>query len=207
MTLTDLSVADLLAAFRSPAPTPGGGSAAALAGALGSSLLAMVAALPKSRAATLEEVERLKAAGQRCVALSAELETLVERDSDAYDLVVAAHKQPKTTDEEKAARAAGIQAAMREAIAAPLAVMRAAAAAAEQGVVVAALGNPSASSDVQVGFELLGAASRGARLNVEINLDSVKDPEYVARIRSEAEEYARALGHEAEGAEKQRRGL
>ncbi len=200
MTLTSLSVADLLAAFRSPAPTPGGGSAAALAGALGSSLLAMVAALPKSRAATLEDIERLKAAGQRCVALSAELEALVERDSDAYDLVVAAYKRPKTTDQEKAARSAAIQAAMREAIIAPVAVMRASAAAAEQGVVVAALGNPSASSDLRVGFELLGAALRGARLNVEINLDSVKDPEYVAKIRDDVEELAGALGHASEAA-------
>ena len=76
-----------------------------------------------------------------------------------------------------------IQAAMREAIAAPLDVMRACAAAAGQGAVVAALGNPSASSDVQVGFELLGAGLRGAKLNVEINLGSVKDAEYVARVR------------------------
>ena len=207
MTLTTLSVVDLLAAFRSPAPTPGGGSAAALAGALGSSLLAMVAALPKSRAATVEDVERLKASGQRCAALSAELEALVERDSEAYDLVMAAYKRPKTTDEEKAARSAGIQAAMRDAIAAPLGVMRACAAAAEQGVVVATLGNPSASSDLQVGFELLGAALRGARLNVEVNLGSVKDPDYVARIRSDVEELARALAHETEAAEKQRRRL
>ena len=185
--LTSLPVTALLASFRSPDPTPGGGSAAALAGAIGSALLAMVAALPKSRAASEEDAGRLKAAGERCAALSVELEALVDRDSEAYDLVMAAYKKPKGTDEEKAARSAGIQAAMREAIAAPLTVMRACAAAAEQGVVVAALGNPSASSDVKVGFELLGAGLRGARLNVEINLDSVKDAEYVAGIRGEVE--------------------
>jgi formiminotetrahydrofolate cyclodeaminase len=190
MKLTERSVSDLLAAFRSSDPTPGGGSAAALAGAIGSSLLAMVAALPKSRAATEEDAGRLKAAGEWCASLSAELEALVDRDSEAYDVVVAAYKRPKVTDEEKAARSAGIQAAMREAIAAPLTVMQACAAAAEQGVVVAALGNPSASSDVKVGFELLGAGLRGARLNVEINLDSVKDADYVAGIRGEVERLA-----------------
>ena len=87
MKLTDTTVTDLLAAFRSPEPTPGGGSAAALAGAIGASLLAMVAGLPKSRAATAEDAARLKAAGERCAALAAELEALVDRDSEAYDLV------------------------------------------------------------------------------------------------------------------------
>ena len=78
--------------------------------------------------------------------------------------------------------------------------MRACAAAAEQGVVVAALGNPSASSDGQVGFELLGAALRGARLNVETNLASVKDADYVARIRKDVDEFDRAIGHETAAA-------
>lgn len=185
--LTQTSLTTLLAAFRSADPTPGGGSAAALAGAVGAALLAMVAALPKSRATTPEDTERLKDAGEHCVAASLELEALVDRDSDAYDLVVAAYKRPKGTDQENAARSAGIQAAMREAIAAPLAVMRACAAAAAQGTVIAALGNPSASSDVQVGVELLGAGLRGAKLNVEINLGSMKDAEYVAAVRAEVE--------------------
>ena len=72
---------------------------------------------------------------------------------------------------------------MRAAIAAPLEVMRACAAAAELGPVVGELGNPSASSDVQVGLELLGAGLRGAKLNVEINLGSVKDAGYAATVR------------------------
>ena len=205
MMLSSRTVTDLLAAFRSAAPTPGGGSASALAGAMGSSLLAMVAGLPKSRAATAEDIARLQAAGDRCAGLSAELEALVDRDSAAYDLVMTAYKKPKGTDEEKAARSAGIQAAMREAIAAPMAVMRACAAAAEQGVVIAGLGNPSASSDAQVGFELLGAGLRGARLNVETNLGSVKDAVYVAKIQREVEELDRALRHETVAAEVQRR--
>ena len=196
MKLTERRVDDLLQAFRSPDPTPGGGSAAALAGAIGASLLAMVAGLPKSRAATEEDVERLQAAGRRCAAIAGDLTTLVDRDSEAYDLVVGAYRQPKGTDEEKAARSAAIQQAMRAAIAAPLDVMRACAAAAEQGVVVAALGNPSASSDVRVGFELLGAGLRGAKLNVEINLGSVKDAAYVETVRRDVEEFERAIGHE-----------
>jgi formiminotetrahydrofolate cyclodeaminase len=200
MKLTAHAVPAFLEALRSPDPTPGGGSAAALAGALGASLLAMVAGLPKSKAATEEDAQRLAAAGARCTALARELETLVDTDSAAYDMVTAAYRRPKATDEDKAARTAAIQAAMRDAIAAPLSVMRACASAAEQGVVIATLGNPSASSDALVGFELLGAALRGAKLNVDINLGSVKDGEYVARVRSEADELERAIGHETTAA-------
>jgi formiminotetrahydrofolate cyclodeaminase len=200
MSLVTLSASDLLTAFRSPDPTPGGGSAAALTGALGASLLAMVAGLPKSRAATEEDAQRLKAAGARCTALACELETLVDRDTDAYDLVMSAYRKPKATDDEKSARSAAIQRAMREAIAAPLAVMRACAGAAEQGVVIAGLGNPSASSDARVGLELLGAALRGAKLNVEVNLDSIKDAEYAAGVRNEVTEFERAIGHETAAA-------
>jgi formiminotetrahydrofolate cyclodeaminase len=200
MKLIDRSVSEILAAFRSPDPTPGGGSAAALAGAAGASLLAMVAALPKSRAATEEDLARLKAAGERCAAAALALEALIDRDAGAYDLVMAAYKKPKATDEDKAARSAAIQSAMREAIAAPLEVMRSSAAAAEQGVVIAALGNPAASSDAQVGFALLAAGLRVAKLNVEINLGSVKDAVYAAKIREEIDELERALEHETAAA-------
>jgi len=202
MKLTDHTITGLLAAFRSPEPTPGGGSAAALAGAMGASLLAMVAGLPKSRAATAEDVGRLAAAGERCAAIAGELAALVDRDSEAYELVMAAYRRPKATEEEKTARSAGIQAAMRAAIAAPLDVMRACASAAEQGVVIAAMGNPSASSDAAVGFELLGAGLRGAKLNVEINLGSIKDAGYVRTTQAQIEELTRALGHETAAAQR-----
>lgn len=200
MALVNHSVSELLAAFRSPSPTPGGGSAAALTGAVGASLVGMVAGLPKSKATTEEDVQRLHSAGDRCTALATELERLVDVDSAAYDLVMAAYKRPKATDEEKAARSAAIQSAFREAIAAPLAVMRACAAAAEQAVVVATLGNRSAASDLEVGVELLNAALRGAKLNVEINVGSVKDAEYVEKIRRDVTEFERAIGHETSAA-------
>lgn len=200
MKLVERTVQDLLAAFRSPDPTPGGGSASALAGAIGASLLAMIAGLPKSRAAAEEDAARLRAAGARCAELADRLAALVDRDSEAYALVVSAYRRPKSTDEDKAARSAAIQDAMRTAIDAPLEVMRTCAAAVEQGVVIARFGNPSASSDVQVGLELLGAGLRGAKLNVEINLGSVKDADYVSRTRREVGEFERAAAHETTAA-------
>lgn len=200
MRLSERTVTDLLAAFRSPDPTPGGGSASALAGAVGASLLSMVAALPKTRTSTSGDEEALRDAGRRCAALSADLTLLIDRDSEAYDLVMAAYKRPKGTDEEKTARSAAIQNALRSAIAAPLDVMRACADAAETGVVVADFGNPSAASDVQVALELLTAGLRGARLNVEINLESVKNPAYIAEVRDEMARLGRRVTEHADTA-------
>jgi methenyltetrahydrofolate cyclohydrolase len=185
MPLTDLTVLGLLAAFRSPQPTPGGGSAAALAGAVGASLLAMVGGLPESHATTEEDIERLAAAQTHCARISDRLAVLVDRDSEAYDMVVSAYALPKSTDDEKRARTAEIQLALRAATDAPLEVMRACADAIEQGIVIAELGNRNAASDVQVGLELLLAAQRGARLNVEVNLGMLKDTAYVAVVGEE----------------------
>jgi formiminotetrahydrofolate cyclodeaminase len=185
MTLTHKSVKALLEEFRSAAPTPGGGSAAALAGAVGASLLAMVAGLPKPRASADPDLQTLRQAGERSTALAIELEGLVDRDSEAYELVVSAYRLAKGTDEEKAVRARRIQEALVVAIAAPLDVMRACRAAMALGPALQEHGNPNAASDVQVGLELLGAGLRGARLNVEVNLASVKDPAYVAKVTAE----------------------
>ena len=194
MKLTEKTVADLLAAFRSSDPTPGGGSASALAGALGASLVAMVASLPKPRATSDDEILSLRTAGQRAVELAEQLTALVDRDAEAYDQVVGAYRLPKSTEDEKAARGEQIQRAMRAAIDAPLAVMRACGEGLGHARIVGELGNPNASSDVQVGRELLRAGLRGARLNVEINLGSVKDAEYVAGVREETERLADEAG-------------
>jgi methenyltetrahydrofolate cyclohydrolase len=190
MKLRDLSVTDLVRAFASSEPTPGGGSASALAGAVGASLLAMVAGLPKSRAVTEEDAARLSAAGDTCAALSLLLTTMIDLDSQAYDLVVGAFKLPKATDVEKSVRAIAIQTAMHSATAAPLDVMRACADAIEQAAVVAAFGNRNASSDVQVALELLGAGSRGAKVNVETNLASITDAEFVTSASRQVERRA-----------------
>lgn len=183
MTLTERTLVDLLAAFRSPAPTPGGGSAAALAGAVGAALLAMVGAMPKHRAAAEEDVDRLQGAATRSTLLSERLAELIDRDAAAYDRVVAAYRLPKESPQEKSERTERIQQAVRGAIDVPLDVMRHCAESIEVAAVVAAFGSPNAASDVGVALELLIAGERGARLNVEINLGSVKDAAYAESIR------------------------
>jgi len=189
VTLTDRSVRELLDAFAASTPTPGGGSAAALAGAVGASLLAMVARLPSSPAASDADRARLEDAGARCAALKDALIGFVDADSAAYDMVASAYRLRKDTADEKAARSAAIQDGLRQAIAVPLDVMRACAEAIAHAQVVAELGNAPARTDVEVGLELLRAGLRGARLNVEVNLESVKDASYVQRVRDQIERY------------------
>ena len=184
--LTDKTVSQLLDAFAASDPTPGGGSAAALAGAIGSSLLLMVARMAKTKGSAEEDRRTLDAAAVQLAPLATELRALVDQDTAAYDEVVAAYRLPKGTDEEKGARRAAIQRAMRSVIEAPLAVMRACRAALAQAAVVERHGNPNAASDVTVATELLRAALNGARANVEINLPGVSDEAYVARVRREA---------------------
>ena len=185
MTLVGKPLSTLLEEFRAPAPTPGGGSAAALAGALGASLLVMVAGLPKPRAVNGADVQRLRDAGHLCSDYSRRLESLVDADSDAYLAVVGAYRLAKLTDEEKHLRTIRIQEALKTAIDTPLAVMRLCSWALAEAEAVRDLGNANASSDAGVAIELLRAGRRGARLNVEINLESVTDHAYAAAIREE----------------------
>jgi formiminotetrahydrofolate cyclodeaminase len=191
--LLRLSVAELLDAFASNAPVPGGGSAAALAGAVGASLLIMVAGLPKTRQGTAEARTALDAAAARLKPLRDELAALVDRDSDAYTSVMNAYRLPKSTDEEKTVRTHAIETAMRNAIDAPLATMRVCQRVMGDVAVVAANGAPSAASDVLVAIELLKTAARGAALNVDTNLKDVKDADYVSRVRQERRDLEQAI--------------
>jgi len=177
------AVSDLLDAFASPDPTPGGGSAAALAGAIGASLLAMVAGMTKTRTGSREAREALDAARERLMAAQATLAGLVDRDSAAYDLVVAAYGQPKGTDTEKAARREAIQHAMRIATDVPLETATVCAGALRDAAAVETHGNPNATSDVGTGIALLGAGLRGALLNVDANIGSLTDPAVAAELQ------------------------
>jgi formiminotetrahydrofolate cyclodeaminase len=183
--LVDKSVSELLRAFSSTEPTPGGGSASALASAVGASLLMMVAGLPKTRTNASEERTALQDASNQIGALRDRLTGAIDADTAAYDRVVAAYKMPKASADEQAARQAAIQASLRGATDVPLDVMRWSAQALEHAVAIARHGLSSAASDVGVGVALLKAGASGARLNVDINVGSLKDSSYADAVRSE----------------------
>ena len=124
MSLIDGSVRDLLTKFSSSDPTPGGGSAAALASAIGAALLTMVAGLPKTRSGSDEDRQALAAAIGSLTETRHQLSEAIDADRVAYDRVVAAYKLARSTDEEKSVRKAAIQRALRGAIDVPLQVMR-----------------------------------------------------------------------------------
>jgi glutamate formiminotransferase/formiminotetrahydrofolate cyclodeaminase len=176
VSLLAASARELLDAFASPAPTPGGGSASALAGAIGASLLLMVARMPKTRSGAESERAALDREADRLEAARARLTALVDEDSAAYESVMAAFRRPRSTDEEKAARKQAIQAATTTATETPLAVMQACADGLSSARAVAAAGNPNASSDVRVGIALLAAGCTGACENVAINVPALSDP-------------------------------
>lgn len=187
MSLSDRTVTGLLDAFSSADPTPGGGSASALSGAVAASLLSMVASMPKSKTNAVAEREALDEANTEIVKLRDTLIDLIDRDADAYDLVVAAFRKPKATDEDKAARKAAIQDATRVATEVPLETMSACAALLKLANIVREHGNSNAASDVGVAIEMARAGLKGARFNVDINLGGITNAELAQSLRERAD--------------------
>lgn len=188
-----MTVAQLLAALASPDPTPGGGTAAAIAGAMGTSLLVMVTGLAKSRNNRDDEKAALAAARTALEPIRATLMELADADTRSFDEVMAAYRLAKATDEDKAARTRAIQAALRGATEVPLDTLRACVDAAAHGRVVADFGNQSAASDAGVALGLLAAAAEGAAANVRINLDGLKDQAYKDATEAETARLLAAL--------------
>ena len=175
MTFADQTLSGFLDALASPDPTPGGGTASAVAGAMGASLLIMVSGLAKSRNSTEAEKHSLTGARHALRPLTARLMDLADADTEAFNVVMSAYRLPKATDEEKTARSAAIQEGLRQASVVPLDTLRVCEQALCQAVEVATCGNRSAVSDVGVAIGLIEAAALGAEANVMINLVSVKD--------------------------------
>jgi formiminotetrahydrofolate cyclodeaminase len=183
--LADQSVRDLLASFSSREPTPGGGSASALASAVGASLLMMVAGLPKTRTGTDDDRAALTSAAGVIADIRKRLTDAIDEDTAAYDQVVAAHRLPKASADEQSARKAAIQQALHAATEVPLGVVRLSAAGLDKAITIATHGNRAAASDVGVAVALLRAGTRGARLNVEINIGSISDAVYAGEVAAE----------------------
>jgi methenyltetrahydrofolate cyclohydrolase len=198
--LVDHSVRDLLASFSSSDPTPGGGSASALASAVGASLLLMVAGLPKTRSGSPDDRAALDSAAAALAGVRQQLTEAIDRDTAAYDQVVAAYKLPKASGEEQHIRKAAIQDALRAATDVPLGVMRLSSSALDAAPTIAAHGHRAAGSDVGVAVALLRAGLHGARLNIEINAGSVSDAAYVDKVKAESVRWSERAGVAADAA-------
>ncbi len=174
-----------LTALASAEPTPGGGSASALAGALGGALTSMVCKLTVNNEKFQDAAAELQGIQEQAQRLQTRLNTLIEEDSQAYKTVLAAFRRPKTTDDEKVERRQAIQTAFKGAADTPLETMKAALEVLKLTQTAAKKGNPNAITDIGCAVHLAKAALDGAALNVKINLSSIKDEEWTTRIRAE----------------------
>jgi formiminotetrahydrofolate cyclodeaminase len=168
--LTSLSVRDLADRLASREPVPGGGSAAAIGGALGASLVGMVAELTIGRSDAAERDDVLREVRDSAARLRVDLLDLAETDAAAYDAVVAARRLPKGTDAERAERSRRMRSTIVEAARVPLETARRSREVLDLAVRIAPIGNRNAVSDAGVAAQLASAAVRGAVLNVRINL-------------------------------------
>jgi formiminotetrahydrofolate cyclodeaminase len=189
----DLTVSAFTDALASADPTPGGGTASAVAGAMGAALLMMVAGLQKTRGNNDEERATLSEARASLTSVRDRLLTLADTDTEAYNSVIAAFRLPKATDAEKAARKQAIQNGTRAATEAPLEIMRTTVEAATLARPVAQFGNANAASDVRVALELIEAAAAGASANVEINLSGLDDEAFRKSAADEMVELSNRL--------------
>lgn len=197
------SLADLLDRLAAPTPSPGGGAAAAVSGAMGAALGQMVASLPRTRHGTPDEHQRLVAAAGTLATLRARLLALADDDSRAVTALVAAARLPRGTPDEHQAWQAALATASREATRVPLETVETAAATLEALEAVAAGGAPVAAADVFVAITLLSGAADGAAANVRTNLTASRDDTYVretsATLTLTLDRVERAV-HEALGA-------
>jgi glutamate formiminotransferase/formiminotetrahydrofolate cyclodeaminase len=159
----------------SDSPAPGGGSVAALMGALGASLGGMVANLSAGKRGWDDKLEYFSSWAVKAQKLKDEMLSLVDEDTNAFNKVMDAFGLPKGSDQEKKARAAAIESATKYAAEIPLKVMEAASKSYELLAEMAEKGNPASISDVGVGVLATRACIEGAALNVRINLAQLKD--------------------------------
>jgi len=175
--LTDLPARALVERLATSDPIPGGGSAAALAGAMAAALVQMVVALTTGRPMAAEHERDLTEIGLAAAGLQSELLQLTELDATAYDAVVRARRMPRDGQPEREARAVQLAATTREATRVPLETTRRAANVLTLAERLAPIGNRNAVSDVGVAALLAAAAMRGAALNVRINLPYLPEDE------------------------------
>ena len=188
MKLADLKVTEFIDLLASDAPAPGGGSAAALEGAIGAALTAMVCGLTKGKKKFAEFNDLAVETEVKALALKDRFVDVMDRDTEAFNVVSAAFGMPKETDEEKAARSAAIQKGLEGCTATPFEMMEIAVETLELTDSILGKSNDSAASDLGVSALSLRAAIQGAWLNVLINIGSLKNKELAEdyRVKGEA---------------------
>lgn len=187
MLLAQRQVDDFTKVLASDAPAPGGGSAAALAGAVGAALTAMVCTLTAGRKKYAEHEEFVLGVQAEAEALRKQFIDVMDRDTEAFLVISRAYGMPKATDEEKVERSRAIQAGLVGCIKTPMEMMELSLQTVQLTDSLLGRFNTSSASDLGVGALSLRAAVQGAWLNVLINIGSLKDRELAESYRAKGE--------------------
>ena len=166
-------------------PAPGGGSVSALTGALAAAMGAMAARFTLGKKKFKKVEPQVKSALDVLDKAMERLSQLVDEDTLVYEKVLGAYAMSKETEEQKKLRNEAIQSALREALSVPLEIARSARRVAETAAQMVDISNPMLITDVGVCAIMAEAACQGARLNVDINLNQITDPDFVAEVSEE----------------------
>jgi len=176
MKLTELTVEKFLGELGSPSPAPGGGSVAALAGALAAALCRMVSSLTVGKESLKDSWEEMDRVGRESARLEYRLRELVDQDTQAFGKVVDARKLPKATDQEREVRSRAIGEAALASASVPLATLETLRELSVLALSAADRGNPACVTDAGSASQLIRAGATSAAYNVRVNLPSVGNP-------------------------------
>jgi formiminotetrahydrofolate cyclodeaminase len=185
--LVNTKIEAFLDELASESPAPGGGSVAALAGALGAALSSMVCNLTIGKEFYVDVQAELKAALKESELLRRQLTDLIDKDTEAFTKVMAAVKMPKETDAQKEQRRQALQKAYKDASLIPLKTAQLCDHVLDVALIVAEKGNKHSITDAAASALLAQAGVDTALLNVRINLGSLKDTEFVQKTALDVE--------------------
>jgi methenyltetrahydrofolate cyclohydrolase len=191
--LPSLSVTDFLNETASQSPAPGGGSVSALAASLGSALTSMVCRLTIGKKKYVDVQREIEKVLNRSEELRGKFLAIIDEDTAAFTKVMAAYGLPKDSEEQEAKRAEEIQEAMKSATLVPLKLMGLCIEALELVKIIVEKGNKNSISDAGVAALMLHAGCEGAALNVNVNLNSIRDADFVKQIKTKGELYHASL--------------
>lgn len=190
-TYENTMIGTFLEKLSSAAPAPGGGSVAALSGAMAASLVSMVCNLTIGKEKFAKDEQEVKAVLQGALKLREELTSFIDEDVAAYQAVIACYRLPKGTSEEKFARKEQLQAALKRANEVPYRTAEACFRVLTLNRRLPQIGNPNAVSDIAVSVNLAEAALQSALYNVDINCKYITSKEYVSEYRRKRWELAK----------------
>ena len=185
--LVDKNIKEFLDELSSSSPAPGGGSVAALSGALGAALVSMICHLTIGKKGYENVSDEMNEILKKSNALKEKFVLLIDEDTNAFNKVMAAYKMPKETDEEKEKKRNAIQDSLKNAANVPLDVMKQCVNVLSLTKIISEKGNKNAVSDAGVAALMSLAGLNSAALNVEINLSGIKDEKFVSEMENEVE--------------------